>query len=124
MNPVLRFAFLYAGVLAISFSLAIIGFAALSPYVLPPLIVIAAYLSHGRGVGAVIGMAAILVLINLGVTLGFAGVTALPALWWEFLASPFLLTLWMASSLLIPVLLIAGGVWLRHINEKRKGSAP
>ena len=124
MNPVLRFAVFYGGVMAFSFALAFAGFASVSPFIYPPLILLAAYASKGRGVGSVFAMTGILVLMNLTVTLGLAGISVLPGLVREFLAAPFLLTLWIASSLLIPGLLIAGGVWVRHIMTKARRGAP
>lgn len=90
----------------------------------PPVIVLAAFLSGGTGVVAALRMLIALVVINVTVTLGFAGLAVLPDLLREFLGAPLLLSLWMLSSLILPGLLIAGGVWTRHMVERKKERAP
>lgn len=115
MNPVLSFSVLYAGVLLVMTGLAAFGLSALSPYIQPVLIVLAAWASGATRVSQVLTMLLTLALMNFVVMLGLAGPVVLPALWSEYRAAPVLLTLWMLSTLIVPGLLIAGGVWLRHI---------
>lgn len=121
MTAVLRFALLYAIALAILAGLARSGLGAWLPMVQPALTILAAWGSTAVGVAAVFQLLAVLVVLNLSVTLGLVGLAGhnvIPGLVSEFMGAPVLLTLWMLSSLILPGLLIAAGVWLRHITHE------
>ena len=118
MTAVLRFALIHLAGSVLLFLLASAALGGLATIAQPALIVFAAWASRGQGVRVVFAMLAVLVLINLTIALGFAGPAVLPGLWSEFAAAPVLLTLWMLSALIVPGLLIAGGVWLRHITSE------
>jgi hypothetical protein len=118
MTAVLRFALIHLAGSVLLFFLASAALGSLATIAQPALIVFAAWASRGQGVRVVFAMLAALVLINLTIALGFAGPAVLPGLWSEFTAAPVLLTLWMLSALIVPGLLIAGGVWLRHITSE------
>lgn len=115
MTPVARFTLLYVAANVALFALVSLGMGQASVVIQPALIIICALASGGQGVRAVFAMLAALVAVNLAIALGFAGPAVIPALWSEYLGAPVILTLWMLSALIVPGLLIAGGVWLRHI---------